>query len=142
MGRRQRWWAGLGLRLAAKPLPGEDRTAAAPWPPPLEAHGARTCSLGVMQAHLDSSSLQELVSTGLSVFTMHVMADTTPAASSFLTRARTKLGLSWGRRWLSSLNREQGPSHSTTRCAGQQREGSPLKSKTCLPWTPQINGPH
>lgn len=52
-------------------------------------------------AHLESSSLQELVSTGLSVFTMHVMADTTPAASSFFTRARTKLGLSWGRRQLS-----------------------------------------
>jgi len=52
------------------------------------------------QAHLESSSLQELVSTGLSVFTMHVMADTTPAASSFFTRARTKLGLSWGRRQL------------------------------------------
>lgn len=32
---------------------------------------------------------------GLSVFTMQVMADTTPAASSFFTRARTKLGLSW-----------------------------------------------
>lgn len=47
------------------------------------------------QAHLESSSRQELVSTGLSVFTMHVMADTTPAASSFFTRARTKPGLSW-----------------------------------------------
>lgn len=46
------------------------------------------------QAHLASSSLQEFVSTGLSVFTMHVRADTTPAASSFFTRARTKLGLS------------------------------------------------
>lgn len=49
-------------------------------------------------AYLDSSSLQELVSTGLSVFTIHVMADTTPAASSFFTRARTKLGLSCERR--------------------------------------------
>lgn len=46
-------------------------------------------------AHLESSSRQELVSTGLSVLTMHVMADTTPAASSFFTRARTKPGLSW-----------------------------------------------
>lgn len=53
------------------------------------------------QPHLESSSRQELVSTGLSVFTMHAKADTTPAASSFFTRARTKLGLSWGRRWLS-----------------------------------------
>lgn len=49
-------------------------------------------------AYLESSSLQEFVSTGLSVFTIHVMADTTPAASSFFTRARTKLGLSCGRR--------------------------------------------
>ena len=57
--------------------------------------------MGRGQAHLESSSLQELVSTGLSVFTMHVMADTTPAASSFFTRARTKLGLSWGMRQLS-----------------------------------------
>lgn len=47
-----------------------------------------------MQPHLDSSSRQELVSSGLSVFTMHVKADTTPAASSFFTRVRTKLGLS------------------------------------------------
>lgn len=46
-------------------------------------------------AHLESSSRQALVSTGLSVFTMHVMADTTPASSSFFTRARTKAGLSW-----------------------------------------------
>lgn len=45
-------------------------------------------------AYLESSSLQEFVSTGLSVFTIHVMADTTPAVSSFFTRARTKLGLS------------------------------------------------
>lgn len=49
-------------------------------------------------AYLESNSLQELVSTGLSVFTIHVMADTTPAASSFFTRARTKLGLSCKRR--------------------------------------------
>lgn len=51
-------------------------------------------------ADLESSSLQEFVSTGLSVFTIHVMADTTPAASSFFTRARTKLGLSYKRRQL------------------------------------------
>lgn len=51
-------------------------------------------------ADLESSSLQECVSTGLSVFTIHVMADTTPAASSFFTRARTKLGLSYERRQL------------------------------------------
>lgn len=54
---------------------------------------AAACRLA-RRAHLDSSSLQEFVSMGLSVFTMHVMADTTPAASSFFTRARTKLGLS------------------------------------------------
>jgi hypothetical protein len=31
---------------------------------------------------------------------MQVMADTTPAASSFFTRARTKLDLSWERKQL------------------------------------------
>lgn len=55
---------------------------------------------GTQLAHLESSSLQELVSTGFSVFTMQVMADTTPAASSFFTRARTKLDLSWERKQL------------------------------------------
>ena len=97
-----------------QPVPScaQERQAAKPCPLPQEAHGPRTCSLGATQAHLASSSLQEFVSTGVSVFTMHVTADTTPAASSFLTRARTKLGLSWGRRQLSSLHKERGPSQS------------------------------
>ena len=66
--------------------------------------------------HLESSSRQELVSTGLSVFTMHVMADTTPAASSFFTRARTKPALSWvgrqliSRRALAGWTGKGGPS--------------------------------
>lgn len=77
------------------------------------------------QAHLDSSSRQELVITGLSVFTMHVMADTTPAASSFFTRARTKLGLSWGRRRLSKGLRliRQGEG------ASSQHRGMNMKTK-------------
>lgn len=72
-------------------------------------------------AHLDSSSLQELVITGLSVLTMHVRADTTPAASSFFTRARTKLGLSWGRRRLSRGAQQRA-------AADQTGTGDPLHS--------------
>lgn len=87
----------------------QERKAAKQWPPLREAHSTRTAPSAVTaaacrlarRAHLDSNSLQEFVSMGLSVFTMHVMADTTPAARSFFTRARTKLGLSWGRRQLS-----------------------------------------
>ena len=81
------------------PLLLQEPTASATAPPVVSSAAGRLMGRG--QAHLESSSLQELVNTGLSVFTMHVMADTTPAASSFFTRARTKLGLSWGMRQLS-----------------------------------------
>ena len=67
------------------------------------SRGMQQAETGVRRgrlADLDSSSLHEFVNTGLSVFTIHVMADTTPAASSFFTRARTKLGLSYERRQL------------------------------------------
>lgn len=75
-----------GLRIKRTQPSGGPR---APGPAPSAVPAAAS-----RQAHLDSSSLQELVSAGLSVFTMHVRADTRPAASSFFTRARTKLGLS------------------------------------------------
>lgn len=67
------------------------------------SRGMQQAETGVRRgrlADLESSSLHEFVSTGLSVFTIQVMADTTPAASSFFTRARTKLGLSYKRRQL------------------------------------------
>ena len=108
-------WAGwAGRALAGRPFTPGCSKGRLPggWPlllqeptTPATAHSVVSSAAGRLtgrgQAHLESSSLQELVSTGLSVFTMQVMADTTPAASSFFTRARTKLGLSWGRRQLS-----------------------------------------
>lgn len=84
--------------------------------------------------YLEISSRQELVSAGLSLFTMQARAETTPAVSSFCTRRFTKSGLSWPRGRVSAQLAGTRLVPSSVRF-----QTSPLKASG-TPWPPRDPG--